>query len=618
MKTTRLTLIVGLCLLFIGAAKAQVKIGDNPLNIGDDRMYEIERAGKLLIVTDSLEFGITTSQTTNNPNTDALMLRLYGYGLGNFTGAQNFFLGTNTLGDVMEFPLSLNLVSNSSSATLSLNNGTTTFGSVSLNPLDSIFATNTQLTDSLNTVRTLLAESDASDGDTITGNEWIANIAVTSPDTLVRLTFTENVSGIGPTHTSTVLIGPFVVTDKELGDTLTTIRNELADTAQALRNSLFYTSDGGFDEDRTVAGNNFSLNWNNIDSFNINNNNFTLNTTGTTDVTSGGDISVSSTSGDISVTGGDISSSATGTNDVTATGDITIASGANVNISGDSLNLSGPMNNNSYGTGANSGSETFILGTDASGNIIEVSLDSIGGDATLSSPTDIDEDGTLETTVDEAIQAANREIDSTIYNYNGTLTSNRYMTMATRNLYFVDGSGNDTTVITSDGRMAIGRGTVTPALMAGREIKLDVNGDILAMQIHSSSDKRFKKNIVQVDNALEKVMAINGVNYDFRIDEFKDRNFPTTRQLGFIAQNVEAVVPEVVKTNGDGYKSVDYAKLTALLNEAIKEQQAQIEKQSSLIAQQQNILSALVEQNAQLSAEVKQIKNATSIKVAEE
>ncbi|MFT4565998.1 MAG: hypothetical protein ACI9FN_000951 [Saprospiraceae bacterium] len=82
--------------------------------------------------------------------------------------------------------------------------------------------------------------------------------------------------------------------------------------------------------------------------------------------------------------------------------------------------------------------------------------------------------------------------------------------------------------------------------------------------------------------------------YDFRLDEFKNRNFPTTKQLGFIAQNVETVVPEVVRTNADGYKAVDYSKITALLNEAIKEQQIQIEEQAELIKSQQSLVRALL------------------------
>jgi Ca2+-binding EF-hand superfamily protein len=54
-------------------------------------------------------------------------------------------------------------------------------------------------------------------------------------------------------------------------------------------------------------------------------------------------------------------------------------------------------------------------------------------------------------------------------------------------------------------------------------------------------------------------------------------NFPDGRQIGLIAQEVEEVIPELVNTTDNGYKSVDYAKLVSVLVEAVKEQQKQIE-----------------------------------------
>jgi hypothetical protein len=50
------------------------------------------------------------------------------------------------------------------------------------------------------------------------------------------------------------------------------------------------------------------------------------------------------------------------------------------------------------------------------------------------------------------------------------------------------------------------------------------------------------------------------------------------RQVGFLAQDVEQVLPEAVKTMNDGYKAVDYSRLTALLVEAVKELKAENEE----------------------------------------
>jgi hypothetical protein len=88
--------------------------------------------------------------------------------------------------------------------------------------------------------------------------------------------------------------------------------------------------------------------------------------------------------------------------------------------------------------------------------------------------------------------------------------------------------------------------------------------------VNDISDERLKENIQTVPAALDKVMQLRGVSFDWR-DE------PGGSVLGVVAQEVEAVVPEMVHTNEDGYKSVGYSQISALLIEAVKEQQAHIE-----------------------------------------
>ncbi len=105
---------------------------------------------------------------------------------------------------------------------------------------------------------------------------------------------------------------------------------------------------------------------------------------------------------------------------------------------------------------------------------------------------------------------------------------------------------------------------------------LFVNGNIWANGITYNSDERFKQNITSIESPLQKILQINGVEYDMRIGEFSQNHFPQGRQIGLLAQNVEKVLPEAVNEK-DGYKGVDYAKLVPLLVEGIKEQQKQIE-----------------------------------------
>jgi len=89
------------------------------------------------------------------------------------------------------------------------------------------------------------------------------------------------------------------------------------------------------------------------------------------------------------------------------------------------------------------------------------------------------------------------------------------------------------------------------------------SGILEAVDFNSTSDERLKKNIKPINNALEKVMSLAGVEFDWKEN---DRH-----SIGLIAQQVEQIVPEVVETKEDGYKSISYGKLTGLLIEAIKE-----------------------------------------------
>jgi hypothetical protein len=85
-----------------------------------------------------------------------------------------------------------------------------------------------------------------------------------------------------------------------------------------------------------------------------------------------------------------------------------------------------------------------------------------------------------------------------------------------------------------------------------------------------SSDERLKNNIHTITNPIEKVSALRGVSF-----EYKETG---QKQIGFIAQEIEKIIPEVVGENPDGYKGVQYQNVVGLLVEAIKEQQKQIDE----------------------------------------
>ena len=96
-----------------------------------------------------------------------------------------------------------------------------------------------------------------------------------------------------------------------------------------------------------------------------------------------------------------------------------------------------------------------------------------------------------------------------------------------------------------------------------------------------SSDKNLKTNIIKIDNALDKVMQLQGVEFDFINDA--SCGYLKNHQIGLIAQEVEKVIPEVVGKNLDGTLGVSYWHLVSLLIEAIKDQQEQINDLKKII-----------------------------------
>ena len=115
--------------------------------------------------------------------------------------------------------------------------------------------------------------------------------------------------------------------------------------------------------------------------------------------------------------------------------------------------------------------------------------------------------------------------------------------------------------VKSDGTTTIGGLTTISG-------SLNVTGDVTA---YHSSDKELKDNVELISQPILKLQQINGVSFDWN-----DKSEHSGHDIGVIAQDVEKVLPELVKTKDDGYKAVRYEKLVALLIEAVKEQQLQI------------------------------------------
>ena len=170
------------------------------------------------------------------------------------------------------------------------------------------------------------------------------------------------------------------------------------------------------------------------------------------------------------------------------------------------------------------------------------------------------------------------------------------------------GTGNSASFTESmrvRGNGNVGIGTQAPSQ------KLHVVGNILATGTITPSDLRFKKDIEPIHNSLEKIRQINGVTYYYRYAEFKGLGFTDKEQVGVIAQEVEKVLPQLVFTDDQGYKAVDYTKLVPLLIEGIKEQQKQIESSNAKmkqLEQQQKQFETSSEEVKQLQQQVTELK----------
>lgn len=108
---------------------------------------------------------------------------------------------------------------------------------------------------------------------------------------------------------------------------------------------------------------------------------------------------------------------------------------------------------------------------------------------------------------------------------------------------------------------------------------LHVKGDV---QAFSASDARLKDNIKKIPDALQKVKALNGVTWDWSKKYAEEtlsesENSVLSPTMGVIAQDVEKVLPELIRHRDNGYLAVDYPRLVAVLIEAIKELSAKVE-----------------------------------------
>ena len=153
----------------------------------------------------------------------------------------------------------------------------------------------------------------------------------------------------------------------------------------------------------------------------------------------------------------------------------------------------------------------------------------------------------------------------------GTIAANRTFSI---------GAGTGVTVNAND--IAIGQAVATSSdvrfdsigvntAAPGTSGVIRAASDIVAFY---SSDERLKDNVVEIDNALDKVESLRGVEFDWN----DKQEIYEGHDVGVIAQDVEKVLPELVENRDNGYKAVKYEKLTAVLIQAVKELSAKVKE----------------------------------------
>ncbi len=161
-----------------------------------------------------------------------------------------------------------------------------------------------------------------------------------------------------------------------------------------------------------------------------------------------------------------------------------------------------------------------------------------------------------------------------------------------------------------------GSGVATPSFQLEVVGDADISGELTA-----ASDRRLKKNITDINGALSLISELEPRTYNFRVNEYPDMDLANGDKMGFIAQEIEKVLPELVRTgrtveslNGEKFnsKSVNYVELIPLLTKAIQEQQAIIDSQKDQMAVMQTQIDDVLSMVASLSTDADDSLKTTS------
>lgn len=184
--------------------------------------------------------------------------------------------------------------------------------------------------------------------------------------------------------------------------------------------------------------------------------------------------------------------------------------------------------------------------------------------------------------------SSSESTNTNIYNSDGQLSNLRKVNLNSFNLLF-EGTGN------------IGIG-----MESDPSYKLHVNGSIASTSgYYNLSDSRFKKNILPLESSLDKLTKLNGVTFNWNQEIDPTKKLDSKTHIGFIAQDIEKVFPQVVTTATDEMKTktVAYNDLIPVLVEAIKELKNENSELKMLLLSKINVINTkLMEEVEKLEA----------------
>lgn len=151
-----------------------------------------------------------------------------------------------------------------------------------------------------------------------------------------------------------------------------------------------------------------------------------------------------------------------------------------------------------------------------------------------------------------------------------------------------------------NGRVGVGTATPVDVLQVAGDVRVgtgttgcvkDADGTVIAGTC--SSDLRFKKQVTPFPSSLDKVSRLQPVHFYWRQDEFPERSFGPTQSFGLVAQDVEAVMPELVTTDKEGYRAVKYSELPLHMLQAIKELKAENDELKARLSALESAIKAV-------------------------